>query len=787
MSLNKKLIEDKIKAELHKKTNATISLNDVNVSFLHTFPFISLQLSKVIVRDSLWNTHKHDLLNAEKIYGVINPFNILFGKNPFRKIVVENGILYLFSDSTGYSNIHIFHNQTEPDKKSDEDYPDLEGNNMELIVEKKLHDKLFDIQINRFNSSLKKVNNVLLFDANLNLLVHNMIFKQANGSFLNEKKISGKCKVQFNLLNKILAFENIILNIDNHPFLFSGKFFTAVSPTPYELNVKTNDIHFKQAVSLLSDNIRKKLDQYNIDKTINLEATLDGSDPLMHSPVMHIFFNADNATVTTPLEVFSKSFFKGSFFNRANALQAPQDENSILRFNNFSGTTENITLQSDSIIFTNLIQPTLSCNLHSQFEVESLNNLFDSKNIEFKGGTAKLDVVYKGPIENGDSINADISGNIAFDSTSIKYLPKNFLLSDGSGKLQFSNKDVLIENLIARTGSTQLKMNGGIKNLMALIDKNPEKLFLDWNIFSPKLNLHDFRMFIGKNAASYSHKKTKRFFTKQVSQIDSLLNACDVHVQIKANELLYKKFVATNIKASVVLKNNTIMLDSASLNNSGGSLIIGGFVKTEIENSLNVHAVINNMDVDKMLFSFGDFGQDAINQKNIKGKIKADVNFFGVLNPEQEIIPSSIKGNAEFSLKNGELIDFESVQNISKKVFKNRNFSDIHFAELKDRFDINGSAIKMNRMEIESAVITLFIEGTYDAKKGTDISIQVPLSNLKAKKEDTIPANKGIKSNNGISVRLRAKTGDDGKLKITWDPFKKALKNIKKKEAESEK
>jgi hypothetical protein len=791
LSLNKKGIAEKIKTELQKKTSATVSIGDIGVSFLHTFPFISLQLSKIVVRDSLWTTHKHDLLTAEKIYIQINPFRFLLGKSPLRKVAVEDGTFYLFTDSSGYSNINIFRKQEKPNEKENEDYPDIAANNMEFIVEKQLHNKLFDLKIYELNTSLKKSNNVLLFDANMNLFVRNMIFNRKNGSYLHEKKVTGNCFAEYSLKSKILSFDDITLNIDDHPFLLSGKFFTKLNPAPYELAIKTKSFDYKQAVSFLSDNIRKKLNQYNIDKPIDLNATLDGSNPLERSPVIHLTVSSDNSsTVTTPFEIFTNCSFDGIFINRVDSTQAPQDENSMLRINHFSGTSENIKLNSDSVIFVNLIQPELTCNIRSTFGLESLNTILESKDIDFGKGTAKLDIVYKGPVESGDSINADINGNISFDSASIKYMPKNFLLSSCSGKLIFQNKDVLIEQLVAHTGSTELKMNGGIKSLMALIDKSPEKLFLDWNIFSPKINLHDFRAFMGKNtnppSTNSSNKKSKRFFSKQVSQMDSLLSSCDVHLQVKANELEYKKFQATNIKAAVVLKNNTIMFDSVFLNHANGSILLTGFAKNEEpNNSINIHTVINNVDIDKMLFSFENFGQDAITEKNIRGKLKADVNFLGSLNNNQEIVPGSMDGNIEFSLKNGELINFEPVENISKKVFKNRNFSDIRFAELKDRFDIKGSAIKINRMEIESTVITLFVEGIYDTKKGTDMSIQVPLSNLKARSDDTIPAIRGVNSKTGLSVRLRAKTGDDGKLKITWDPFKKALKDMKKTEEEN--
>jgi hypothetical protein len=84
-------------------------------------------------------------------------------------------------------------------------------------------------------------------------------------------------------------------------------------------------------------------------------------------------------------------------------------------------------------------------------------------------------------------------------------------------------------------------------------------------------------------------------------------------------------------------------------------------------------------------------------------------------------------------------------------------------------------------MEIQSTVLTMFIEGTYDMKAGPDMSILVPLSNLKKRGSDYELVNKGTDSKKGLSVHLRARYGDDGKVKISWDPFKKALKNKDKK------
>ena len=139
-----------------------------------------------------------------------------------------------------------------------------------------------------------------------------------------------------------------------------------------------------------------------------------------------------------------------------------------------------------------------------------------------------------------------------------------------------------------------------------------------------------------------------------------------------------------------------------------------------------------------------------------------------------------MKGFVKFNLENGQLINFEPVQKIQETVFKKRNFSDIQFADLHDLLEINGENITINRMEIRSTVLHMFVEGMYNIKTGPDLSIQVPLSNLK-NKPDAELTNKGINSKTGVSARLRAQRGENGKVKISWDPFNKAGKQMKKK------
>jgi hypothetical protein len=160
--------------------------------------------------------------------------------------------------------------------------------------------------------------------------------------------------------------------------------------------------------------------------------------------------------------------------------------------------------------------------------------------------------------------------------------------------------------------------------------------------------------------------------------------------------------------------------------------------------------------------------------------MNADIKLTGLLTDKARIVPNSLKGTIDFSIMDGQLIDFEPMAKIQETVMKKRDLSEVRFGTLQNSLDIDSTTLTLHRMEIRSTAFTLYAEGTYDLKNGADMSLQVPLSNLKGHSGDIPPESRGNDSKAGLSVRLRAKTGDDGKLKITWDPFRKASKKMKK-------
>jgi hypothetical protein len=128
-----------------------------------------------------------------------------------------------------------------------------------------------------------------------------------------------------------------------------------------------------------------------------------------------------------------------------------------------------------------------------------------------------------------------------------------------------------------------------------------------------------------------------------------------------------------------------------------------------------------------------------------------------------------MKGTIFFSLRGGSITNFPPLVDIGKTIFKNRGFYNVTFDEIKDTILLNGMDMTIQRMEIASSVFRMFIQGRYRVNGAADLSIQVPLSNLKKQDINHTPTNVGTNAKVGASIFLRVRGGGKEKVKITLD------------------
>jgi hypothetical protein len=779
VSVNKKSIINEVTQEIGKKINGKVSIGDVELSFFRSFPKVAVLLHSVLVTDTIFAQHHHPFFKADEVYAQLSIIKLIKKESAVNGIRIERASIYLFTDTSGYTNTYLLKPRSNSEDSNNNNnnkatqhtiqLKSIELREVRITIDDRMKKKLLDGIVNNLKVKLYDEEDATFFSAKADILVNSLAFNLSNGSFIKGKKFEGVFDFRVDKNLQQLQFDSIDIKLAGQPFNITAK-FDLVKPDPqFSLLIHTRQMFYDVGKSLLTAKIDTALSIVSLEKRLDADADikgpLKGGDPLIivnwkvkHSQLITSFLNFDDAS------------FVGYYTDEVFPGRPRRDPNSKINISNFSATWNGFPVSSDNIEINNLYKPLLTCDLTSSFSLSKLNELTGSNSILFQSGKGSIDVTYKGPIEKNNNANSFVNGIVSFKNGNVLYAPRNVELKNANGRLEFKNSDVLIENLRCDVLNNKIIMDGQAKNLLTLINTQPNKAIIDWNIYSPSLNLASF-IYLLKSRTRISHNSTGNSgnkLNKLSGNIDDVLDKGLLRMNLKTPKLTYKKFEATNVNANVTLLENRYEINNVSMENAGGHIEFNGSLITYKDNyhQAKVNASLDNVDVNKIFAAFNNFGQDGIEAKNLEGKLTANVNAVLALDDEGKAYPNSIESKVNFSLKNGALINFEPVKKIQSVIFKKRNFDNIHFAELKDSMEIKSQEIKINRMEIQSNVLSMYVEGIYSMKGNTDMSVQVPFSNLKRRSADYNPINEGLDKKAGPSLYIRGRPGPDGSIQF---------------------
>ena len=569
--------------------------------------------------------------------------------------------------------------------------------------------------------------------------------------------------------------------ISKQPFLFSGSFSFGTEQA-FELNVNTKKIGFAFAKSLLTPKTAKGISIVSLDGALDVSANLNGSlqggDPLVVTKWV-----VQNALLKTPLINFDSCSFSGMYTNEVIKGKERNDENSKIEASTFSGKWRGLFMQSEKILLNNLTTPILKTDLFSVFPLTQLNAVLQTASLSLLEGQGRMNLIYNGPIDHITPQNASLNGFIKIEGGKLILQPSGSELSNCSGIFRFANSDIIIDSLVTTIRKNPIRFSGEAKNVLALLGESVGGLSLTLNAKAAILNIDHLSSILLRelpSTKSAAQQQTKGRLSKSVEKIDGLLSSGSIAVNINADKLQMKDFEATNVKANILIDQNAWQIKRASLQQGSGGLTVAAKVITADNHHFKLNGDIDmkNLDARKIWYGFNNFGVPALSYQNIKGMLSARSSFSLMIDQSGGFDLKSLNGNASFSITKGALINFKPLQSVESFLLKNRNLSDISFAEIKDYISFNKGDIRLGRMEINSTVLSLFLEGVYNPAGITDIRIQVPVNNLKKRGGDYKPENLGASRGGGMSVFLRAKTGDDGKIKLKYDLLGRFRKNV---------
>ena len=758
-----KLLQE-VREIANKNCKGEVKIGDLEVLFFRGFPNVTIAIKEVSIKDSLWAQHKRTLLQAPSIYAEIQPWAIILKKVKLDHLSINDAQVQLFLDAKGYSNTSVFSSAPKTDTTSSSslslDLNHLKFNNVSFVSDNQFKHKKFDFVIEKLRIEKHTTSEGWEADIALNTLVKSMAFNTKHGSFAKNKVIQGSLQAKYSESKGFIAINTPALSIGEDVFQIQSHFGISKTNSTFAIAITNPNIRWQAAYKLLSYNISSKLKPFDFKNPFGVQCTINGDLNKEGDPNIRVEANIKNNELSYFDHKVTDCSFKGVFTNEYQKNKGVSDENSAILLDDFRGKVHTIPFTTKKMMILDLKKPIASGAFVSRFDLEQLNQTLVKQTLTFDSGQADLRLAFKADVVNLEMQKPFLIGSVVIQNASGTHISSKKKFNNSSVDLSFTSKELKVNQIELNTQNSALKMKGQSDNFLNFYYDTPEKIVLNWDIHAEKIDLRDFSFGSGKAA---SIKKS----TKITPNVINILHQSNATINLRAENIVYKKFRARNAIAQIKIVPDRTILKEASLQFGGGSLMVNGMVSHQKKNNhFNVKLNANKVNSAELLRAFDNFGSKVLTPKSVSGQFFVSGVLDGYFDNAINLIQRSLTGNLKLTLNNGALNQFEPLRRIGKYAFPFRNFDRVTIDPLVINIVFKNGFANIAPTPINTSVFNFDLAGSYGFYGNSNMQLDVHLRDPAKDKEIT---NKKVVQENrkkGITLHLQAIEEGNAPFKI---------------------
>lgn len=768
--------KDDIMTNINQKINDNISghasIGDVRYKFLADFPNFTVVLKKVELRDSLYPVHKRSVLKAGEIEVRLNVFGLFHKKFEIDKIVLIDTKIDLYKDKNGVSNSNILKPKpkgNQPKSNAAAEINEVDFKNVVFISQNEQRNKLFHFEVASLKSRINYTEDGWNTNLFLDVFAKSMAFNIKKGSFIKNKRVKGKLAVQFSKTKNSIDVLTEGLGIGEDDFDIKASFGLEKAHPLMNINITTK-ILWLNAARLLDPHLFKILNHFNFTKPLDANCSIKGDMNAEGDPEIIVIAKINNNMLVSGEGTTTDCSFVAKYTNNFKNGLGYNDVNSAVIIRNFKGVHEGIPVAIPDAAINNLEKPIATGSIHSRFDIKKLGNIFGDDVFKFNGGTATLDFKFDVNIVALKISKPHFTGKVDIQNANLLFKSKN-LAFQTDVLLDFTDEALFIRNIKYQRDKTIMFLDGRVDNFLNLYYDNPQNMVAVLNLKSPFM---DVKKMMATLAYQEKKAEAKKIPTKSdAKKRMALVQKCQVVLNLNLDKMVYSNLTAKNAKIVIVAKNRQFFIKEGAIETCGGKITFA----SQLIPQGNLFAVKTNVNIamvniPQFFNSFKNFGIKSFEPKNLRGNLSARADLSIKMTQNGDLVEDSARGNLEYNIKNGSLIDFKPIMKVGKFAFPNRDVRNIVFNDLSGQVNINGSLVNVDYFKVSSNVLNFDVEGVYSFKKGTKLGLTIPLRNPADDLKITDKSAREAKRYRGIVLHVLVVDGKNGEMKIKMGSIK---------------
>lgn len=769
--------------EVNQNLNAKIDVEEINFSLLRKFPNASLEFKSVtaysssLLNKTILGYHTDTLFFAKRLFLELNLFDLIRKNYKIKNIHFDKGIINVFIDQYGNENYRFWNSDNEKAESSvflELSKVRITQSNILFCNEK--NQLIIDSYINK--SALKGLfqQDNFTLEASLDTRINNLEIQKSN--YIACKMLLGDLSIAIGnnniyLSNSFLNLESVLFNVDGNIQLSEQ--------VSLNLAFNAENQSLEKILGILPGSIRNEFsDIYARGGIISITSLLTGIVSESSNPLFEGNFDLKKANlVDLKTEINLKQVFANGVFSNGSERNL---KTTTVSLTSFSATLDKSTIVGSTDIsdFTN---PTIIMDYDANLDFAEIQNTFAIDTLEVFEGSGKLSGTLNGNLREVktlrfyDFFKKEFAFTLRIKDGELKIKGRPLVVKQINGLLAI-NETLYTDSLYFKILDNDFLITGEASNLSGYFSSQGNtSIMAELNSNSVDLNQLSPLFF---DEAS----ETKNPSYKFPDRLNLFLN-------LQLRNFSVGKFNAKNIKGSLNYKPKMFSLHEISFQSMQGEIKIGGVIVQDYKNDFIVkcQSSINNLDINQLFYTFNNFGQTFLPEKNIKGQVSGDIYFSSVFSDKIEINKKTIVSESNILIQNGELVNYEPMKNLSRFIDV-KELEHITFSTLRNQITIKDEQVIIPKMDINSSAIDITIYGNHNFDNTFDYHFKVLLSDILAKKAKNTAREKNEFDNvedDGLgktNIYLKI-TGTPDDYKVSFD--RKQARNARKEELQNEK
>ncbi|WP_375579064.1 AsmA-like C-terminal region-containing protein [Marivirga tractuosa] len=763
---NQDQLIDKILSEVNKTIQTPVEVGTIDINWWTDFPNISLRFQDVFIEESLERS-SFPLAKLEELALSFNTLDFLKGDYSFEKIILKRGEVTIRTTRTGERNYDIIKSSGESSNQS----VNFNLKNIQIqavqvnYVDESLKQSYLQFAESLY-ASLNKVGEVYRIKAEGK--INSKAIKIGEYSYFENKYLKVKAKLDYTQGAETVDILPSQILLSGNEFLVSGNY--EILNSHMDIQVKGVESDFRTLISLLPEEYRKQLDDYESTGNAQFEGSLIGKLTSKESPRINFNFSVENASLFQA--EYNTRFEDLSFHGNFNNGERQSLKTSQLVLKDLTGNLKGKAFSANLGIkdFENYL---INLSTKGQISTQDLFTFFPNHEkytkleglIDFNLNIAGYYNDFK---QASTASRINNSGEIILSNLSGVYLDYPLPISGLNGRLMFNKNDIAINHLQGKIGDSDIELSGFFLNIIPYFLKENQPLLIEAETISENINLNE--LLSGLSNAENSIEKQEESFKFALSP------KLQLDLTSHISKLEFKRFEGREISGKIKLSNQILEAPQLALESNGGKMTLSGTVNAKKKNEIiiNTQAYFKGMNVDSIFYTFENFQQDFLTDRHLKGKIDADVKAFIMLDESLNFQSDAFTATIDAKVENGELNNFEPMLSLSDYV-REDELTHLNFGELSNTIEIKNKVIYLPEMSIQSNVSDILLQGTHTFNQEINYRLLVPLKNYK--KEDSDAAFGAIEESGEYSNLYLKILGTTDDFEVSWDR-KRSLQSV---------